>query len=169
MESMYVSLYSRKQLKKTKHFILVTGAFLAAGGAFALTRELFFQSPFRLNWAVAGALLVVVGLLWSLAGKNTILFKDAYFSLNPERISYRLAVLGKEAVILWKDVTALQIQEQLITFKLSSGRSVKMRLGAIQQPNVARHVSRSIHLAALEKCIMVNGVQPNQAKPAAQG
>lgn len=166
---MYVNLYSRKQLNKTKQFLLVAGTFLAVGGAVALARELFYQTPFRLNWAVAGSMLLVVGLLWSLAARNTMLFKDAYFSLNPERVSYRLALLGREVVILWKDISALKIQEQLITFELSSGRSIKMRLGAIQQPDVARHVSRSIHLAALEKHIMVNGVQPSQAKPAAQG
>lgn len=165
---MYVSLYSRKQLKQTKQFIFVVGVLLAAGGIYALVRELFFQDSFRLSWAIASALIVIAGLLWGLAGKNSLLFRDAYCSMNPERISYRLAVLGREVVIFWADITALQIEEQLISFQLTSGKMIRMRLGNIQQPEVARHVSRSIHLAALEKQIMVNGVQPTQTKPAAQ-
>ncbi|WP_439880231.1 hypothetical protein ACSX1A_13830 [Pontibacter sp. MBLB2868] len=166
---MYVSLYSRKQLKQTKQFIFLASVFIMAGGAYALIREFFFQDSFRLGWAVASAVLVLTGFLWSLVGSNKFRFKDAYFSLTPERISYRLAVFSTEKVIFWSDVSSVQITRNTVWFHLDSGQNIKMRLGNIQQPEVSLHVARSIHLAALEQGVPVNGVPSSLANPVIGG
>jgi hypothetical protein len=79
--------------------------------------------------------------------------------MTPERIRYRLSLLGREHQLLWKDVRALQVSKQLVVFKQSGGEMVRLRLGLIQQWSTAQHVSRSILLAALEKGIPVNGIK----------
>ena len=158
---MYINLYPQKQLMQTKRYMLIAAAFLIVGGAYALFREVLLQDVFRPGWAVSSILILSVGIVSWLIANNRLATRDAYFSMSPERIKYRLAVFAKEQVIYWKEVDALDIAAQTIVYHLTSGDSITMRLGNIQQPEVMLHVSRSIHLAALEKGIMVNGVQPS--------
>lgn len=131
-------------------------------------REFLWLDVFRLGWAVASGILVLLGVLFISFGTDVLRFKDAYFSMTPERIAYRLALLSPEKQISWKEIKELKISELLISFVLVSGKTVTMRLGSIQQPHIARHVSRSIHLAAFEKGIVVNGVKPTPDDPVLQ-
>lgn len=156
---MYVNLYPQKQLMQTKRNMLIAAAFLIVGGAYALFREFFLLDVFRPGWAVSSAVVLVAGVLLWLIANNLVATKDAYFSMSPERIKYRLAVFAREQVINWKDIDSLEISANAIVYQLISGASITMRLGNIQQPEVMLHVSRSLHLAAMEKGIMVNGVQ----------
>lgn len=148
---MYINLYPGKQLRSTRKSLLVTGLFLFFGGGYALLREFLWIDAFRTGWAVASAMLLGLGLLFVAYGTEVFRFKDAFFSMTPERIVYRLSLLGRERRIAWEEVQELIISESLVRFKLVSGSGVAMRLGAIQQPEIARHVSRSIHLAALDR------------------
>lgn len=156
---MYVNLYPQKQLMQTKKNMLIAGVFLIVGGAYALFREFFLLDVFRPGWAVSSTVVLGAGVLLWLVANNLFSTRDAYFSMNPERIKYRLAVFSREQVINWKDIDVLEISANTIVFQLISGTSITMRLGNIQQPEVMLHVSRSLHLAAMEKGILVNGVQ----------
>lgn len=159
---MYVNLFPQKQLMQTKRNMLIAGAFLVTGGAYALFREIFILDAFRLGWAVSSVIVLGAGIAFGFIASNRLATKEAYFSMNPERIKYRLAVFAREQAISWKEVDALDISAQTIVYHLTSGDSVTMRLGNIQQQEVMLHVTRSIQLAAMEKGIMVNGIQPSR-------
>ncbi|RIJ42982.1 hypothetical protein [Pontibacter oryzae] len=165
---MYVNLFPGKQLRATKRSITLMGSFLFLGGGYALMREFLWFDGFRSGWALVSGLLGALGLLFIAFGTDFFRFKDAFFSMTPERIAYRLSLLGREHKIRWHDVQELVISDALIRFKLRCGKRVNMRIGAIQQPDIARHVSRSIHLAALEKGLPINGVKPSPPEPALQ-
>lgn len=155
---MYINLFPNRQLRSTKKSVLAMGAFFAAGGTYALMREIMWQGTFRVEWAVSSAVLLLIGFLAIAVAMDKIRLKDVYFSMTPERISYRLSVVGREQLLCWQDVAALQVSEQWVNFEGHKGQVVKLNLGLIQQPEIARHVSRSIVLAAMEKEIPVNGV-----------
>jgi hypothetical protein len=165
---MYVNLYPGKQLRSTKRTVLLIGLFLVLGGMYALLREFLWMEPFREGWALASGAMVLLGLLPLAYGTDMLHFKDAFFSMTPDRIVYRLTLLGTEKVVEWQQIQELHITEYVIKFILKGGSITKMRLSAIQKPDVARHVSRSIHLAALEQGIMINGVKPSPTSPALQ-
>jgi hypothetical protein len=156
---MYINLYPNRQLRAAKRNLLITGVLTASGSAFALLRETIWRNEPRVEWVVASAVLLVVSLVFLAIAADRIHLPDAYFSMTPERIRYRLSLLGREHQLLWKDVRALQVSKQLVVFKQSGGEMVRLRLGLIQQWSTAQHVSRSILLAALEKGIPVNGIK----------
>jgi len=156
---MYINLHPNKQLHATKKMMLVMGLLLAAGGAYALLRELFWLHDFRTGWAVASAAVSLGGFLSIAVAMDKIRLKDAYLSITPDRVKYRLCLAGREHLLPWKNVKALQVSERVIAFELKQGTVVKMRLGLIQQQEIAQHVSRSVLLAALDQGIPVNGVQ----------
>lgn len=159
---MYINLFPQKQLILIKRYLLVASVFLFAGGAYALFRELFIQDLLRVGWALSSAVILGAGVVSWLIASSRLATRDAYFSMTPERIKYRLAVFAREVQVFWKDVDALEISAQAVVYHLITGESITMRLGNIQQPEVMLHVSRSIHLAAMEKGIMVNGVQTSK-------
>ncbi|GHA75531.1 hypothetical protein GCM10007389_31760 [Pontibacter akesuensis] len=144
------------------------GMFLTLGGGYALLRELLWMDMFREGWAAASVLLVLVGATMLAFGTDIFRLQDAFFSMTPKRIVYRVSVLGRQQEINWEEVSALDITESLVTFVLVSGRQRYLRLGAIQQPEIARHVSRSLHLAAIEKGLVLNGIKASSFKPALQ-
>lgn len=165
---MYINLYPNKHLNATKKSVLAMGLFLAAGGAYALLRELFWQTDFQSGWAVASAVVTLVGFLSIVVAMDKIRLKDAYLSITPERLMYRLSVMGREQLLPWESIRALQVTEHVVVFEQEQGTVTKLRLGLIQQPEIARHVSRSILLAAMEKGIPVNGVSAVPRKPSLQ-
>jgi hypothetical protein len=156
---MYINLYPTKQLQQTKRNFILLGAFLIAGGGYALVRDLVLSEQVRVGWAMASASVFMVGILLVAVGTDNIRLKDAYFSLNPERLSYRLSVLGREQLLYWKSISSLRITEQTVIIELQDTQCVVIRLGAIQDPEIAHHVAASLRLAALEKNVPVNGVQ----------
>ncbi|CAM3813363.1 hypothetical protein POKO110462_20835 [Pontibacter korlensis] len=165
---MYVNLYPSKQLRSTKRSVLFIGLFLFFGGGYSLLREFLWLEIFRESWAVASGVMLLLGIVCIAFGTDVLRFKDAFFSMTPERIAYRLTLFGAETVVYWQAVKELHVTEHLISFELREGDTLKLRLGHIQQPAIARHVSRSIHLAAFEKGIMINGVKPSPTEPALQ-
>jgi hypothetical protein len=124
-----------------------------------------WQNELRVEWVVASAMLLLISLVFLAIATDRIHLPDAYFSMTPERIRYRLSLLGREHQLQWKDVRALQVSKQLVVFKQSGGEMVRLRLGLIQQWSTAQHVSRSILLAAMEKGIPVNGVKAMPHEP----
>lgn len=165
---MYVNLYPGKHLQATKRSLLLMGLFLFFGGGYALLREFLWIGSFREGWALASGALMLFGLISIAYGTERFHFKDVYFSMTPQRIKYRLALFGAEKVVEWQQIQELQISSHQINFKLKGGDVAKMRLSTIQSPQLARHVSRSIHLAALEQGVMVNGIKPSPSEPALQ-
>ena len=159
---MYINLFSHKQLALTKRYLLILCVFLISGGAYALFREILLVDAIRTGWALSSALILISGILLYFFSNNQLDTKEAYFSMNPERIKYRLALFSKEHVIHWKDINSIEISTQTIVYNLTTGLQIKMRLGNIQQPEVMLHVSRSIHLAALEKGVTINGIKSQQ-------
>lgn len=145
--------------------MLVLGLILIAGGASALLRETLWQVGLRVEWVVASAVLLLVGLLSLAVATDKIHLPDAYFSMTPERIRYRLSLLGRERQLHWTDISTLQVSERLVVFQQRSGEEIKMRLGLIQQPEIALHVARSIMLAALERGIPVNAAKAMPREP----
>jgi hypothetical protein len=154
---MYINLCPNGQLRSTKRNMLAIGVFWAAGGAYALLRETLMRGELRVEWAVASAVLLLAGFASVAVAMDKVQLPDAYFSMTPERIRYRLSLLGREHLLFWEDIKVLQVTEHQVTFEQGDGGVAKLRLGLIQQPEVALHVSRSILLAALEKGIPVNG------------
>ena len=159
---MYINLFPHKHLAQVKRNLLVAGILLILGGAYALFRELYLLDGLRPGWVVASVVVFAVGAFSWLVANNYIPARDAYFSMTPERIKYRLAVFGREYQIAWSQVSAMDISAQSIIFYLTSGKSITMRLGNIQQPEIMLHVSRSLHLAALEKGVTINGNQTSR-------
>ncbi len=165
---MYINLYPSKHLQATKKTMRLTGAFLTAGGSYALLREFFWQPDFRACWAVASGVLVLLGLFLLAVATDRIMLRDAYLSITPERIMYRLSLTGHEKLLLWDGIKGMQVTEHYVLFEQEQKAPVKLRLGLIQQPEIAQHVSRSLLLAALEKGIPVNGVEALPKKPPIQ-
>ncbi|TXK52091.1 hypothetical protein FVR03_02170 [Pontibacter qinzhouensis] len=159
---MYINLYPHKQLDKTKSFFSKSGFFLIAGGSYSLFNEVWFRDETRLPMSVAAASLVVGGVVGLCVGLDKIRLKDAFFSMNPEQIRFRLTVYGREQSLLWNEVASVSISTYQVVFLMKNGKQVKMRTGAIQAEEVAHHVQTSIRLAAMEKRIAVNGVSMGQ-------
>jgi hypothetical protein len=154
---MYINLCPNGQLRSTKRNMLAIGIFWTAGGAYALLRETLMRGDLRVEWAVASAVLLLAGFASVAVAMDKVQLPDAYFSMTPERIRYRLSLLGREHLLCWEEIKALQVSEHQVTFEQRNGEVTKLRLGLIQQPEVALHVSRSIMLAALEKGVPING------------
>ncbi|TPE43702.1 hypothetical protein [Pontibacter mangrovi] len=165
---MYVNLYPNRQLRATKRSVLLMGLFLLLGGGYALLRELLWMEALRPGWAAASGLMVLSGSVCLAYATEVLRFKDAFFSMTPERIAYRVSLFGSETVVEWQHIQELRITEHYVSFALTGGAFQKIRLGAIQSPDIARHVARSIHLAGLEKGIMINGIKPSPSEPALQ-
>lgn len=155
---MYINLYPNKHLNATKKSALAMGLFLAAGGSYAMLRELLWLTDFRTGWAVASAVITLAGFISIAVAMDKIRLKDAYLSITPDRIMYRLSVVGREQLLPWENIRALHVTKHVVVFEQQQGITTKLRLGHIQQPEIAQHVSRSILLAAMEKGIPVNGI-----------
>ncbi|PVY43278.1 hypothetical protein [Pontibacter virosus] len=155
---MYVNLYPNKELKKTKQILLWAGILMFCGGLSALIGEFIAREEIRWTW-MAGALVVsAIGLLGFAVGAGYVQLKDAYFSMTPERIAYRLTLYGAEQTIYWDTIDSIQATEQALIFDLKDSRQLVMRLGHIQSPEIANHVSVSIQLAAIQQQVEVNQV-----------
>ena len=155
---MYVTLYSSKKLRQTKKMMLLSGVFLVGGGAYALLREVLWEDHFRLGWAIASVVVLIAGIIWTALATDKILLKDAYFSMTTERIAYRVALFGRERVVSWQEVVKVWITNYFVVFEMENSSPVILRLGSIQQEEVANHVASSLRLAAMEKNIPINGV-----------
>ncbi|MDX5418966.1 MAG: hypothetical protein LPK09_07100 [Hymenobacteraceae bacterium] len=161
---MYVNLYPNKALKKTKQVLLWAGAFILIGGLAALLSELTMQEQPRWAWLMAACLLIV-SAAWAIAvGAGKLHLKDAYFSMTPERISYRLNLYSPERVIYWNNIDSIQASEHTLLFDLKDSNQVVMRLGNIQCSRTANHVSVSIQLAAVQQHVEVNQVSLHTQK-----
>jgi len=144
--------------------------FLGLGGGYAVLRELFFSAAvFRPGWAVVGSAVFLSAFLCLALGVELVRGREIFFSMTPDRISYRLALLNGAYEIAWHEVLAVEITAYRVRFILHAGRKVTLRLGHIQDAQVALHVARSIQLAALEKKIVVNGVVPASAELVTSG
>lgn len=155
---MFISLYSRNQLKTLKRNILMLGLFLAIGGIVALVRELHTEEIYRLEFLFAAVSLIITGGLAIAIGLGFIQLKEMYFSMNPTRLSFRHAFLGREHVLYWSQLSAIRVADSSIEFKLENNRKVTLQLSAIPDKRTARHIKASINLAALEQNVVVNGV-----------
>lgn len=155
---MYVNLYPNKQLKRTKQVLLWSGLFLLIGGVAALLSEFATEEPSRWGWALAACLVSLTGIFWVAAGAGKLYMKDAYFSMTPEKISYRLNLFTAERIIYWNSIDSIQASQHTLLFELKDGGQVVMRLGNIQSNRIANHVSVSIQLAAIDQNVEVNGV-----------
>ncbi|MEJ8756261.1 hypothetical protein WG947_04590 [Pontibacter sp. H259] len=144
-------------MKQLKRNLLITGLFLAAGGTFAVIREL--QSIAYAPGAVIAAVIVLVtGLVCVAVSRDVLPLKDAYFLMNPSRVSFRMTLVGREQVLQWSDIAAVTASENRVVFTLCNNRQVTMRLTTIPDEHTARHIRASIQLAALEQNVVVNGV-----------
>lgn len=155
---MYVNLYPNKELKKTKKILLWTGILLICGGLSALVGEFIAREEIRWSWVAAATLVSMLGGLGLAVGSGYLHLKDAFFSMTPERISYRLTLYGAEHTIYWETIDSIQASENALVFELKDSRQQIMRLGQIQSNKIANHVSVSIQLAAIQQKIEVNQV-----------
>lgn len=155
---MYVNLYPNKELKRTKQILLWSGILLLGGGLAALIGEFVTREEFRLAWAVGGLVVSAIGALGFAVGAGYVQLKDAYFSMTPERIAYRLTLYGAEQTIYWDSIDSILATEHTLVFDLKDSRQFVMRLGHIQNPEIARHVSVSVQLAAVQQQVEVNQV-----------
>ena len=117
------------------------------------------QDQARLNWAIAAGVICFTGLLLLAVATDRIQLKDAFFSMDPEKICYRTGLLGKVSMLYWANVVNVRVKESVVWFELQNGHRKMLSLSAIPDPNVAHHVATSLRLAAMEKNIAVNGVQ----------
>ncbi|WP_242916314.1 hypothetical protein [Pontibacter liquoris] len=138
--------------------MMFVGLFFVGGGGYALVRELLWQSPLRPGWAAASLVLVVLGLACLAVATDIIRLKDTYFSMTPEQVAYRVALFGGERTLLWSDVIKLWVTEYFVVFELENSKPVVLRLGSIQQEEVARRVADELRSMALQKNIAINGV-----------
>lgn len=155
---MYVNLYPNKELKKTKNGLLWSGAFLLCGGLFLLLGEAVAHTDIRWGWAAASAVVSLLGASGVAVGTGRIHLKDAFFSMTPERISYRLTLYGQERTIYWDAIDCIQASEHTLVLELKDGKHTTLRLGHIQDKRIANHVSVSIQLAAIQQNVEVNQV-----------
>ena len=159
---MFISLYSRKQLKKLKRNILTLGLFLAVGGIVALVRELRMEELYRIEFLVAAGALIITGGIGIGVGLGFIQLREMYFSMNPTRLSFRHTFLGREHVLYWNQLSAIRLADSSIEFDLVNNRKVTLQLSTIPNERKARHIKASINLAALERNVAVNGVLARQ-------
>ncbi|WP_187260939.1 hypothetical protein [Pontibacter beigongshangensis] len=159
---MYINLYPHKQLRSTKVFFTKLGLFFIGGGSFALFNEVWLREEVRFEWTMAAAALIIAGSVCLCTGLDKIKLNDAYFSMNPEQMRYRLSVFGSEQCVRWDEVASVQIARHRVAFCMKNGKLLSMRTGAIQSAEVAHHIQASIRLAAMEKRITVNGVPMGQ-------
>ena len=155
---MFISLYTNKRLKSLKQYLFVTGLLLVTGGAFAAAREVLERAVWRPEWIAAAVVIIAIGVLCVSISRNIIPLKDAYFLMNPSRLSYRLTLFGKEKLLQWTEIAAIRVTDTKIVFELRNEREITLRLSTIPDEEVARHIRASISLAALEQNIKVNGV-----------
>lgn len=163
---MYISLYSAKQLKKAKETMLWLGLFMLSGGLAALLHNIVIRDETRWYWAGAALVIGLIGVLLVAIGTDRVHLKEAYFSITPARISYRLHLFSHERMIYWQQISGIQVSERYVLFDLNSGRQVLLRLNAIQSSNAASHVATSVQRAALEHNVTVNGVKFNTHRTA---
>lgn len=159
---MFISLYSRKQLKTLKRNILILGLFLAVGGIVALLRELRLEESYRVEFLVAAVSLIITGGLAIAVGLGFIQLKEMYFSMNPTRLSFRHTFLGREHILYWDHLNAIRVADSSIEFNLENNRKVTLQLSTIPDERMARHIKASINLAALERNVAVNGILGRQ-------
>lgn len=133
---------------------------MLCGGLGLLLGELVAKEVPRLYWSLAAGLVSLLGVLGMALGLGKMHFKDAFFSMTPERISYRLTLYGPERTLYWSNIDSIQVSEHSLLFELKDGNQVTMRLGNIQCPQTANHVSVSIQLAAVSQQIEVNQSTP---------
>lgn len=155
---MFVQLYPYKTLQKTKSFILMLGAFLVLGGGYALVRELLLSYQANQVFTYAAIVMLLAGLLSVMFATDKLPVKETYFSMTPERISFRTSLFGKEHVLRWNNICEIRIKHDVVLFELKNGTEIQLRLAMIHLPETARHISVSIRLAAMEQNILVNGV-----------
>lgn len=155
---MYINLYTTKQLHELKARMLWLGLFLSSGGAASFLYNVLLIERTRWYWAGAAFVILAVGLLLVAAGTDKVKLKNAYFSISPSNISYRLNFYSSEYVIDWRHISAVQLCDSGVLFNLHSGRQPVLHFSLFQSYNIACHVGTSIQLAALERNISVNGV-----------
>lgn len=156
---MFIQLYPNKTLQKTKSFSLLLGAFLTLGGSYSLVRELFLSSQTNILFVYCAAVFFVMGLLSIAFAADKLPLKETYFSMTPERISFRSSFIGQEYVLRWNTIREIKITDQVVVFELKDGPEIIFRLGAVQLPETSKHISTSIRLAALDQNVRVNGVK----------
>lgn len=155
---MFVQLYPYKSLQKSKSFCFMLGIFLTAGGSFSLFRELVLSHQVNDLFVCAAAVFLLAGIVTIAFATDRLPVKETYFSMTPERISFRVSFIGEAHTLRWNTIKEIKITDRVILFELKNGSEVVLRLGAIQVPETAKHVRASIRLAALEQNICVNGV-----------
>lgn len=155
---MYVNLYPYKALKRTKKILLWGGVAMLCGGLAALLGEFVAQDQVRWGWAVAAGLVSGLGAFGFGLGAGYARLNDVYFSMTPERISYRLHFFAPAHTLAWEAIDSIQASKSILVFELKDSKQLVMRLGHIQDPKIANHVSVSIQLAAMQQYIEVNQV-----------
>lgn len=167
---MYISLYTARQLEQIREKMLWLGLFMLSGGLASLLYNLMLQEGVgvRWYWAAAACIVAVSGAVFVALGTGKLQLKEAYFSITPVMISYRLHLFSQERMIYWQQVTGVQVSERYVLFDLNSGGQVLLRLSSLQSDNVARHVATSLQTTALERNISVNGVRFTVPKPTSE-
>ena len=155
---MYVNLYPYKALKRTKKILLWGGVAMLFGGLVALAGEFVVQDHVRWGWAIAASLVSGLGAFGFGLGAGYARLSDVYFSMTPERINYRLHFFAAAHTLQWDTIDCIQASENRLVFELKDSKQLVMRLGHIQDPKIANHVSVSIQLAAMQQQIEVNQV-----------
>ncbi|QCR24741.1 hypothetical protein [Pontibacter sp. SGAir0037] len=159
---MYINLYPNKEKSKTKKNLLLLGFFFFAGGAYAFFRETVLQDTIRVNWVIGAVVIFIAGILSIFMATDRIWLKDAYFSMQPDYIKFRLSFFSKEHMLRWSQIQQVRISKHFVLFELNNQEQVELKLGAIQSDDVARQVTSSLRLAALDHQIAVNGVKMHE-------
>jgi hypothetical protein len=155
---MFIQLFPTKSLQKTKHYSLLLGIFLVLGGSYALVRELILSSQSNILFAYVAGALVLTGLAALAFATDKFPLKETYFSMTPERVSFRTSLFGQEYLLYWNTIREIKITEKVVLFELKNGSEIDLALTTLPQPEIAKHISVSIRLAALEQNVRVNGV-----------
>ncbi len=132
-----------------------------------MLRELLWEEQFRLGWAVACGVILLAGAVLLAMATGIIHLKETYFSLTPEHVAFRVAIFGKEQLLPWQEVEKLWITEYFVVFERENRKPVIIRLGSIQQQEVAQQVIDSLRAVAHRKGIPINGVNPQYQQAAA--
>lgn len=159
---MYINLYPNDQLDKTKQFLLWLGLFLLVGGSYAFLQELTNSKPLWVGRTFGAMLLVGIGSIGIGIGLGKVHLKDAFFSMNADRISFRLTLYGSQQVLPWREIRSIHISDSTIAFELQTTQVIELSMGYIHDLAMARHIAASLRLAALDKNIRVNGVKMQQ-------
>ena len=155
---MFIQLYSNKNLQKTKSYCLMFGAFLVIGGGSAFVREVVFSNNTNVVFAYGGVIFMLAGVVALAFATDKLPVKETFFSMTPERVSFRLSFFGKAHTLRWNNMSEVVITDHKIVFELKNGTEIELRFAAIQLPETAKHIRSSIRLAALEQNVKVNGV-----------